>query len=91
MLKSALVGLALTGASCPPVVDQSAPAPKPACQGESVLIYGWEDPTPCDVVPPQKLVVRMDDAGPVQVSLCHDSGGWVLEDEDRTYCVGIDY
>lgn len=96
MIKNTLQ-IALMGATlaCPPLGDApqtpQAPAPKPPCIVQVIVLEGWDDETPCDVTPPQSIAIILDDA-PAHPE-CDDAGGQVLYDHtiDRFYCINIDY
>lgn len=101
MIRTIIALATFAGGGCAPVVavgvppvpaTQESPPPKPPCQGEVVLLQHFDDPTTCDVRPPQMLVVRIDEMQ-TDFDRCHQYGGVIMSDNEvpALYCLGIDY
>lgn len=74
-------------------VDGPSDPGKPACVGDVVVLDWFEDDTPCDLNPPQRLDQRMADLTNRSRTNCHNHGGTVTIDNTAgtAYCVNLDY
>lgn len=61
------------------------------CAGAEVILSDFNQPTNCNLTPPQVLTVILDDLGDAQVAECDHAGGRVLYDGIQFLCYDLDY
>jgi len=80
-----------TIAGCAPTNSNVAPAVKAPCEGIEVTV-AWDEPTTCDVTPPQRLNLDYGDMPYAQWSVeCANSGGFESPNPDASICQDVDY
>lgn len=90
-LRAITAGLATLSGACP--TPEPTTQPKPPCTGYTVILDDFEQYPDCDVIPPQVMVIRMEDPGPIQELTCLNHGGIPMIDQKAgtAYCLDIDY
>jgi hypothetical protein len=91
MAVAAATGCAAPAPTTTPAAPVTAmPAAKPPCVGDIVTVIGFDTPTDCDVIPPQRL-----DINAVTVAQCEWMGGTVRTVDQPmdglVNCEGVDY
>ena len=95
LIAAATVTMSLTSVQAAPQTNQ-APAPaaaRPQCTTDVTVIRFDTATVPCNLTPPQTLVMILEDASDSNMFFCDDMGGQVLIDAhvNQVLCLGIDY
>lgn len=88
------LGVSIAFAACMPPDSRSPVSTKPDCPANGVILSNFAAEVPCDLNPPQVLMVLINDydgTGSTDDLICETYGGYILSDGTSFFCAGLDY